>query len=145
MNGNADNEEKGSEMPPATRVSTSQTPPLPRTYAVRKTVSEGLLDFALLMANASQLKALLDVKPESRDNLFIPMLTMIGLSVVMQVTVGVLLLILGSREAKTEDGANRKNAINNAVTGLILFITVVNVFVAAFGIKFSDDGAHGIP
>ncbi|ESO85163.1 hypothetical protein LOTGIDRAFT_130846, partial [Lottia gigantea] len=114
-------------------------------YAVRKTIAQGLLDFALLMANASQLKALLDVRPENRDMLFIPMLVLIALSVFMQVTVGVLLLLLGSREAKTEEDMSKRNAMNNGVTGLILFITVVNVFISAFGIKFSDDGAHGVP
>ena len=40
-------------------------------------------------------------------------------------------------EAKTEREQRRANIMNNATVALILFITVVNVFISAFGIKFS--------
>ena len=36
-------------------------------YATKKTVAEGLLDVGLLMSNASQLKALIDLGPDNQD------------------------------------------------------------------------------
>lgn len=59
-----------------------------RSYATRKTVAQGLLDFALLMANASQLKALLDLPALHRDVFFIPNICLIGVSILLQVVTG---------------------------------------------------------
>ncbi|XP_041349368.1 ninjurin-2-like, partial [Gigantopelta aegis] len=108
-----------------------------RGYATRKTIAQGLLDLALLLANGSQLKALIQTPEDKRDFLFVPVLVLIGLSVGIQVCVGILIIILGNMEAKTEREQRRANIMNNATVALILFITVVNVFISAFGIKFS--------
>lgn len=52
-----------------------------------------MLDIALLMANASQLKAVIDQGPGF--GFFVPLVALITLSLVLQISVGVLLIFLG--------------------------------------------------
>lgn len=52
-----------------------------------------MLDVALLMANAWQLKAVLEQGPNT--TFYTPVLTLISLSLCLQVTVGVLLIFTG--------------------------------------------------
>lgn len=55
----------------------------PNVYATKKTIAQGLLDVALLTANASQLKYLLQVGPE--HEFYYVMMTLISLSIILQV------------------------------------------------------------
>ncbi|GFQ84932.1 ninjurin-2 [Trichonephila clavata] len=52
-------------------------------YATKKTIAQGLLDVALLTANASQLKYLLQVGKE--HEFYYVMMTLISLSIILQV------------------------------------------------------------
>lgn len=60
-------------------------------YANKKSAAESMLDVALLMANASQLKAVLEQGPD----FYTPLITLISISLSLQVTVGVLLIFIG--------------------------------------------------
>ncbi|GFR32694.1 ninjurin-2, partial [Trichonephila clavata] len=51
-------------------------------YATKKTIAQGLLDVALLTANASQLKYLLQVGKE--HEFYYVMMTLISLSIILQ-------------------------------------------------------------
>ena len=62
-------------------------------YANKKSAAESMLDIALLMANASQLKAVIEQGPSFA--FFIPLVVLISISLVLQVGVGVLLIFLG--------------------------------------------------
>ena len=62
-------------------------------YANKKSAAESMLDVALLMANASQLKAVLEQGPDF--SLYTPLITLISISLSLQVTVGVLLIFIG--------------------------------------------------
>ncbi|XP_055283463.1 ninjurin-1 isoform X2 [Moschus berezovskii] len=62
-------------------------------YANKKSAAESMLDIALLMANASQLKAVID--QGSGFAFFIPLVVLISISLVLQIAVGVLLIFLG--------------------------------------------------
>lgn len=53
-------------------------------YATKKTIAQGMLDIALLTANASQLKYILQVG--QRHEFYTLMLTLICISIVMQVS-----------------------------------------------------------
>lgn len=53
-------------------------------YATKKTIAQGMLDIALLTANASQLKYILQVG--NRHEFYTLMLTLISISIVMQVS-----------------------------------------------------------
>ncbi|XP_062475606.1 ninjurin-1 isoform X2 [Pezoporus occidentalis] len=61
-------------------------------YANKKSAAESMLDIALLMANASQLKAVIEQGPSF--SFFIPLIILISLSLTLQVIVGVLLIFL---------------------------------------------------
>lgn len=62
-------------------------------YANKKSAAESMLDIALLMANASQLKAVIDQGPSFA--FFVPLVVLISISLVLQICVGVLLIFLG--------------------------------------------------
>uniref|UniRef100_A0A674A3B3 Ninjurin 1 n=1 Tax=Salmo trutta TaxID=8032 RepID=A0A674A3B3_SALTR len=62
-------------------------------YANKKSAAESMLDVALLMANASQLKAVLEQGPGF--TFYNPLITLISISLILQVTVGILLIFIG--------------------------------------------------
>lgn len=64
-------------------------------YANKKSAAESMLDVALLMANASQLKAVLEQGPDF--SFYTPIVTLISISLCLQVTVGVLLIFIGKK------------------------------------------------
>ncbi|KAL3064500.1 hypothetical protein OYC64_000710 [Pagothenia borchgrevinki] len=59
-------------------------------YANKKSAAESMLDVALLMANASQLKAVMEQGPNF--SFYTPIITLISISLCLQVAVGVLLI-----------------------------------------------------
>lgn len=63
------------------------------TYANKKSAAESMLDVALLMANASQLKAVLEHGPDFV--FYVPLVTFISISLTLQILVGVLLIFIG--------------------------------------------------
>lgn len=54
-------------------------------YATKKSLAQGMLDIALLTANASQLRYTLQVGP--KHEFYVMMLTMISVSIIMQVSI----------------------------------------------------------
>lgn len=63
-------------------------------YANKKSAAESMLDVALLMANASQLKAVMEQGPEF--TFYVPLLTLISISLILQIAVGVMLIFIGT-------------------------------------------------
>lgn len=63
-------------------------------YANKKSAAESMLDVALLMANASQLKAVMEEGPEF--SLYVPIVTLISISLILQIMVGVMLIFIGT-------------------------------------------------
>ncbi|KAF5899149.1 ninjurin-1-like isoform X1, partial [Clarias magur] len=61
-------------------------------YANKKSAAESMLDVALLMANASQLKAVLEQGPNF--SFYSALITLISISLILQVIVGVLLIFI---------------------------------------------------
>ncbi|XP_041601661.1 ninjurin-1 isoform X2 [Vulpes lagopus] len=68
-------------------------------YANKKSAAESMLDIALLMANASQLKAVIEQGPSF--TFFVPLVVLIIISLALQIGVGVLLIFLGSGTTST--------------------------------------------
>lgn len=101
-------------------------------YQQKKTLAQGMLDLALLSANANQLRYVL----ESRDRhpYFYFSLVFISLSIAIQVLVGLGLVLNSRYNVKKEDDICKANRINDMITVGILLITIVNVFVSAFGV-----------
>ncbi|VDI15990.1 Hypothetical predicted protein [Mytilus galloprovincialis] len=104
-------------------------------YDRKKTFAEGLLDVAILIANATQLKAVISNGPSHKY--YIPLLVLISVSIVIQLVVAVLLLIIGATEKKA-DNKLWLHKMNNATIGLIVAITVTNIFISAFGIESTN-------
>ncbi|KAH3730512.1 ninjurin-1-like [Dreissena polymorpha] len=132
----------------------------PNIYVGKRNFIHQLMDVALMMANVSQLKALL-VAP--RGDYFLLLLSFICLSIVLQVLFTICMLVIWSIEKNLEEKTTR--AAYDAPTGngpvpstlilnkedegrkllanrldrfgnvLVLFIIVSNVFVTGFGVE----------
>ncbi|XP_056320245.1 ninjurin-1-like [Danio aesculapii] len=107
-------------------------------YANKKSAAESMLDVALLMANASQLKAVLEQGPQF--SLYTSLITLISLSLCLQVLVGILLIFIVKWNVNDEQKHLRLNLLENITTGCIFIIVVINVFITAFGVQRPNPG-----
>uniref|UniRef100_A0A1B6H7N2 Uncharacterized protein n=2 Tax=Homalodisca liturata TaxID=320908 RepID=A0A1B6H7N2_9HEMI len=101
-------------------------------YQQKKTLAQGMMDLALLTANANQLRYVLDAG--SVHTYYYVNLIFILTSIALQVAVGLLLLWNSRFNINKEHHIIVANRINNfTVTGIFL-ITILNVFISAFGL-----------
>ncbi|XP_069692923.1 ninjurin-A-like isoform X2 [Periplaneta americana] len=105
-------------------------------YQHKKTLAQGMMDLALLSANANQLRYVL----ESGGNhpYYYPSLVMIGMSLFLQVVVGIGLIINGRYNIKQEGDVWKADRINNFTVIGIFLVTAINVFISAFGVADSS-------
>ena len=101
--------------------------------ANKKSAAESMLDIALLMANASQLKAVIEQGPGFA--FFIPLVVLISISLALQIAVGVLLIFLVRYDLNNPAKHAKLDFLNNLATGLVFIIVVVNIFITAFGVQ----------
>ncbi|XP_021173050.2 ninjurin-1-like [Fundulus heteroclitus] len=101
-------------------------------YANKKSAAESMLDLALLMANASQLKAVMERGPNI--SFYTPVVVLIAISLCLQVTVGILLIFTVRWNLNDEQKHSRLNLMEDLATGLVFIIVVVNIFITALGI-----------
>uniref|UniRef100_A0A6M2DSM6 Putative conserved plasma membrane protein n=1 Tax=Xenopsylla cheopis TaxID=163159 RepID=A0A6M2DSM6_XENCH len=101
-------------------------------YQHKKTLAQGMMDLALLSANANQLRYVLE--SYDRHPYYFPSLILISISLVLQVAVGVGLIWNSRYNVKDEDDICRADKINNYTVIGIFLITIVNVFVSSFGV-----------
>ncbi|XP_059608611.1 ninjurin-B-like [Phlebotomus argentipes] len=99
-------------------------------YASKKSVAEGMMDIALLTANANQLRFLITFNTESRT--FYVSLGLLVLSLVLQVAVGIALIF--KRQMKIKGRKNQASHMNDYIVGGIFLVTVINVLAASFTI-----------
>jgi heme/copper-type cytochrome/quinol oxidase subunit 2 len=96
------------------------------------------LDLALLSANACQMKICLQLGPEKQE-FFHLLMVLISMSIALQIAAAILFMLVARgnvRDSETEDERNnqkRTALLNDIATGLVFLITVVNVFITAFG------------
>ncbi|CAN9515403.1 unnamed protein product [Ophioblennius macclurei] len=107
-------------------------------YANKKSAAESMLDVALLMANASQLKAVL--QQGSSFPFYAPAIALISISLCLQVTVGILLIFIVRWDLNDERKHQRLNCMETVATSLIFIIVVVNIFITAFGVHRQNRG-----
>lgn len=100
-------------------------------YATKKSVTQGLMDIALLTANASQLKVLLQEGPRKHP-FYSVSVAFVSLSIALQLLVGILLILIGRFNINKEHHQSRAEIINNCIIAAVFLITVVNVFISAF-------------
>ncbi|KAI9588758.1 hypothetical protein GQX74_004603 [Glossina fuscipes] len=101
-------------------------------YQHKKTLAQGMMDLALLSANANQLRYVLETY--KRHPYYYPSIVFISMSIIFQVAVGVGLILNGKYNIKNKADICRANRINNYTVIGIFVITVVNVFISAFGV-----------
>lgn len=101
-------------------------------YQHKKTLAQGFMDLALLSANANQLRYVLE--SHDRHPYFYFSLSFIIISLIIQVIVGVGLVLNSRYNIKDQDDICKADRINNLTTVGILLITIINVFVSAFGV-----------
>ncbi|XP_055912391.1 ninjurin-A-like [Eupeodes corollae] len=109
----------------------TQVPDL-NAYQHKKTLAQGMMDLALLSANANQLRYVLE--SYNRHPYFYPSLIFISLSIIFQVAVGVGLILNSQYNVKDDREICKANRISNLTIIGIFIITVVNVFISAFGV-----------
>ncbi|XP_041047820.1 ninjurin-1 [Carcharodon carcharias] len=102
-------------------------------YANKKSAAESMLDVALLMANASQLKAVVD--QGSAFNYYVPLIILISISLIFQIIVGILLIFIVKYDLNDPRKHTKLDILNNIATGLVFIIVIVNIFITAFGVQ----------
>jgi len=101
-------------------------------YATKKTIAQGMLDVALLTANASQLKYVLQLG-EERHEFYHLMLALIILSIVLQAIVALFSFSLNFlRDCRLEQETYKTSAlvINYFSLGLVFLTSTLNVLIA---------------
>lgn len=132
MNGNAERENDG-EVSRPNRWRRQGGPLNMNHYANKKSAAESMLDVALLMANASQLKAVME---QGSDFIFyVPLITLISISLILQILVGILLIFIVKWNLNDESTHFKLNILENTATALVFIIVVVNIFITAFGVQ----------
>ncbi|XP_076241540.1 ninjurin-A [Calliopsis andreniformis] len=102
------------------------------TYAAKKTVAQGMMDVALITANANQLRYLIEYQRNSPT--FFVTLSLIIVSLLLQIAVGISLVFKGRFDIKGQSKSVQARKINNYVVVGVFLITIINVFIAAFSI-----------
>ncbi|KAM9410680.1 ninjurin-1-like [Pholidichthys leucotaenia] len=102
-------------------------------YANKKSAAESMLDIALLMANSSQLKAVIEQGPDFR--FYVPLIILISVSLILQITVGVLLIFIVKWNLNDERMHKKLDILENIAMAFVFVIVVVNIFITAFGVQ----------
>lgn len=106
-------------------------------YQHKKTLAQGMMDLALLSANANQLRYVLE--RGQRHSYYYASLILISLSLLLQVTVGIGLIWNSRYNIHKNKHMQKANKINNFTVIGIFIITVLNVFISAFGVPGLDE------
>ncbi|XP_066264930.1 uncharacterized protein [Branchiostoma lanceolatum] len=102
------------------------------TFTQTKSMAQGFMDMALLVANAGQLKLVLNEGRHGRIFLYEFVLFLLVSSIVVQITVGILLYLKTRYTADNPEHRKKLDLVNSVATGLVMIITVLNVFISAF-------------
>ncbi|XP_052889912.1 ninjurin-2 [Anopheles moucheti] len=105
-------------------------------YATKKTIAQGMLDIALLTANASQLKYILQVG--EKHEFYGLMLTLISISIILQMLVGILFVVIGSLNINRKPDQTAAIVLNDVILVLIFVISLINVIISGFGMEYSS-------
>ncbi|XP_076057719.1 ninjurin-2-like isoform X3 [Oratosquilla oratoria] len=102
----------------------------PNKYATKKTIAQGMLDVALLTANASQLKYVLTVG--EAHTFYTLMLSLISISLVLQGLIGVLIPVLAVLNINIRERQSPAQLINHSVLGLSLLTLAIDSLKMGF-------------
>ncbi|XP_065081784.1 ninjurin-1 isoform X2 [Ochlerotatus camptorhynchus] len=111
-------------------------------YATKKTIAQGMLDIALLTANASQLKYILQVG--EKHEFYTLMLVLISISIILQIAQGVACIILANFDINKEKNHRLANLVQNLSLGMNLSTVVVNIMINSLEVKQMNDQGVGL-
>ncbi|XP_012230319.1 ninjurin-1 [Linepithema humile] len=117
-----------SPIPPVQLVATPDV----NIYQHKKTLAQGMMDLALLSANANQMRYVLQT--DGQHPYFYPSLTMISMSLFLQIAVGIGLIWNSVYNVKKDDEMCKANKANNWTVIGIFLVTILNVFISSFGV-----------
>lgn len=101
-------------------------------YQQKKNLAQGMMDLALISANANQLRYVLE--SFERHPYYYFSVVFISFSLILQVAVGIGLIMNSRYNVKNQDDICKADKINNMTIIGIFLITIVNVFIASFGV-----------
>nr|XP_034189952.1 ninjurin-1-like [Osmia lignaria] len=101
-------------------------------YQYKKTVAQGMMDLALVSANANQLRYVLQT--DGGHSYYYPSLVMIGASLFLQITVGIGLIWNSRYNVKNDSEMCKAVTANNYTVIGIFLVTILNVFISSFGV-----------
>jgi len=101
-------------------------------YQHKKTLAQGMMDLALLSANANQMRYVLQT--DGRHPYFYPSLIMISMSLLLQIAVGIGLIWNSVYNVKKHEQMCKANKANNWTVIGIFLVTILNVFISSFGV-----------
>ncbi|XP_072929748.1 uncharacterized protein NijA isoform X3 [Epargyreus clarus] len=100
------------------------------TYQQKKNLAQGMMDLALLSANANQLRYVLEMS--TTHPYYYPSLVFIFLSIVFQIAVGVGLILNSKYDVNDLYQICKANKVNNMTVVGVFLITILNVFITSF-------------
>lgn len=118
----------GWSIPPTVQLSTPDV----NVYQHKKTLAQGMMDLALLSANANQMRYVLQT--DGKHPYFYPSLTMISMSLFLQIAVGIGLIWNSVYNVKEHEQMCKANKANNWTVIGIFLVTILNVFISSFGV-----------
>ncbi|XP_015180479.1 PREDICTED: ninjurin-1-like [Polistes dominula] len=101
-------------------------------YQHKKTLAQGMMDLALLSANANQLRYVLQT--DGRHPYYYPSLAMISSSLLIQIIVGIGLIWNSRYDVKVDAQMCKADTANNWTVIGIFLVTILNVFISSFGV-----------
>lgn len=101
-------------------------------YQHKKTLAQGMMDLALLSANANQLRYVLQT--DGRHPYYYPSLAMISTSLLIQIVVGIGLIWNSRYDVKVDAQMCKADTANNWTVAGIFLVTILNVFISSFGV-----------
>ncbi|XP_077986702.1 ninjurin-2-like [Glandiceps talaboti] len=103
------------------------------TYAGKKTITQGMLDVALLTANSSYLKLLCKQHIDGNTPYFFHLLVfLLASSIFLQLVTGILLFFKFRYNITKTQHQRKADIFNNMATVIVMVITIINIFIASF-------------
>ncbi|XP_077988514.1 ninjurin-2-like [Glandiceps talaboti] len=100
-------------------------------YVVKKTIAEGLFDTALLTADATLLRLVIDAGPTIIRFYFL-LICLISISLTLQIVTAMLLFAKLRVNIENDEERERANGYNDCATLLVCFIAVLNIMIGVF-------------
>merc|ERR1712141_171352 len=96
-------------------------------YATKKTISQGMLDMALLASNASQLKYLMQIGEV--HEYYTEMVALVVTSIVLQIVVGLLFFLIAMININDEDSHASAKVLNNIILVIIIILLIFTIVI----------------